>query len=85
MAYGGSQDRGQIVATTAGPSYCRSNVRSELSLQPTPQLTAMSEARDRTCILMDPSRILSSLSHEGNFLGTTPTAPSMEEITANNS
>ena len=39
MAYGGSQARGQIGAVTAG--LCHSNARSELHLQPTPQLMVM--------------------------------------------
>ena len=47
-------------------------VELELPLQPTPQLRAMlclnpqSEARDQTHILMDTSRVLHLLSHNGN-------------------
>ena len=41
MAYGGSQARGLIVAVAAGLCQCHSNARSELHLQPTPQLMAM--------------------------------------------
>ena len=39
VAYGGSQARGLIRTVTVG--LCHSNARSELHLQPTPQLTAM--------------------------------------------
>ena len=55
MACGGSQARGLIGAVATGLHHSHSNARSELHLQPTPQLTAMpifnplSEARDRTC------------------------------------
>ena len=38
-AYGGFQARGQIGAVATGLCHCYSNVGSELSLQPTPQLT----------------------------------------------
>ena len=61
MAYGSSQARGQIGATTAGLGH--SNAGSEWNQRPTPQLTAtpdpypLSEARDQTCTLMVPSRI----------------------------
>jgi len=41
VAYGGSQARGRIGAVAASLCYSRSNVRSKLCLQPTPQLTAM--------------------------------------------
>ena len=41
MAYGGSQARGQIGATAAGLHHSHSNARSELCLQPTPQLMTM--------------------------------------------
>ena len=40
MAYEGSQARGQIGATAAGLHHSHSKARSELRLQPTPQLTA---------------------------------------------
>ena len=40
-AYGGSQARGQIGAVAASLRHNHSNARSELSLWPTPQLTAM--------------------------------------------
>ena len=40
VAYGGSLVRGLIGATTAGLHHSHSNGRSELCLQPTPQLTA---------------------------------------------
>jgi len=41
MAYGGSQARGLIGAVANGLRHSHSNLGSELSLQPTPQLTAM--------------------------------------------
>ena len=40
-AYRGSQARGRMGAVTAGLHQSHSNARSELHLQPTPQLTAM--------------------------------------------
>ena len=40
-AYGGSQARGLIEATAAGLRQSHSKARSELCLQPAPQLTAM--------------------------------------------
>ena len=40
VAYGDSQARGQIRATTAGLHHSHSNARSKPRLQPTPQLTA---------------------------------------------
>ena len=49
-----------------------SNARSELHLQPTPKFVAtrilnpLSEARDRTSILMDTNPILNMLSHNRN-------------------
>ena len=39
-AYGSSQARGRMEATAAGLLHSHSNIRSELHLQPTPQLTA---------------------------------------------
>ena len=62
-AYGSSQVRGQIRATTAGLPHSHSNTGSELCLQPTSQLMQCgilnlpSEARDQTHNLMVPSRI----------------------------
>ena len=41
MAYGGSQARGQVRATTAGLLHSHSNAGSEPPLRPTPQLKAM--------------------------------------------
>ena len=41
MAYGCSQARGPIGAVAADLHHSHSNARSELRLQPTPQLTAM--------------------------------------------
>ena len=63
MACGSSQTRGQIRATAAGLHHSHSDVGSKLHLLPTPQLTATPDPRpteqgqDRTCILMDTSRI----------------------------
>ena len=45
MAYGSSQTRDQIGATAAGLCHSHSNAGSELSLQPTPQLTAIPDPR----------------------------------------
>ena len=39
-AYGGSQARGPIGAVATGLRHSHSNTKSELCLQPTPQLTA---------------------------------------------
>ena len=64
MAYGGSQARGPIRAVAAGLRHSHRNTGSKLRLWPTPQLTdceqcwilnPLSEARVRTCILMDTS------------------------------
>ena len=41
MAYGGSQARGRIRTIAAGLRHSHSNTRSELSLRPIPQFTAM--------------------------------------------
>ena len=41
MAYGGSQARGRIGAVAASLHQSHSDARSELRLQPTPQLMAM--------------------------------------------
>ena len=58
-AYGGSQARGRFRATAASLHHSHSNARSELYLQLTPQFVAtlglLSEAKDQTCILMEPS------------------------------
>ena len=61
QAYGGPQASGQIGAVAAGHSH--SQVRSKLCLVTLPPLGAMpllnplSEAKDRTCILMDAGQI----------------------------
>ena len=60
MAYGGSQARGWIRAAAPGLCHSQSNVGSEPHPRPTPQLAvsdSLSEARDRTCVLMDTSQI----------------------------
>ena len=60
-AYGSSQARGQIRAAAAGHSH--SYAGFEPCLQPSPQLTAsgilspLSEARERTHVLTDTSRV----------------------------
>ena len=62
-AYGVSQARGLITAVAARLGHSHSNTRSEPRLRPTPQpqqcriLNPLSEAGDRTCILMDPSQV----------------------------
>ena len=57
-AYGGSQVRGPIGATAAGLHHSYSHVGSQPRLQPTRQiLNPLSEARDRTPILMDASEV----------------------------
>ena len=62
-AYGGSQAMGLIGAVAAGLHHSHSNTGSELSLRPTSCswqcwiLNPLSEARDRTCGLMDTSQI----------------------------
>ena len=60
-AYGDSQARSLMGATAASLHHSHSNTRSKPCLRPTPQVTAMlsplSEARDGTCILMDPGWI----------------------------
>ena len=58
--YGGSQARGRIGAAAVGLCQSRSNARSKPRLQPTPQLTATPEARDRICNLIAPSPIVSA-------------------------
>ena len=58
-AYGGSQARVLIRATATGLHHSHSQARSELHLQPTPQLTTtpdpLSKTRDRTQNIMVPS------------------------------
>ena len=58
-AYGNSQARDHTGATATSLHHSHRNVGSELHLRLTPPLTATldAEARDRTRILMDPSRI----------------------------
>ena len=54
-AHGGTQARGRIGAVAASLHHSHSNARSELCLQPAPQLpilNPLSEARDGTCVLM---------------------------------
>ena len=64
LAYGSFQARGQIGATSAGLYHSHSNAGSELCLcdlhhssQLCRILNLLSEARDRTCVLMDPCRV----------------------------
>ena len=70
VAYGGSQARGPIGATAAGLCQSHSHMGPEPHLRPTPQLTAtpdpLSEARDRTHIIIGPSQVCYPLSHNGN-------------------
>ena len=62
-AYGGSQARGTIGAVETGLYHGQSNAGSDPHLQPTPQLrqlrilNPLREAKDRTYILMDASRV----------------------------
>ena len=56
-AYGGSQARDPIRAVAAGLHHRHSNTRSELQARQCRILHPLSEARDRTHILMVPSRI----------------------------
>ena len=64
------QARGQIGAAAAGLHHRLSNAGSRPRLRPTSQcyqiLNPLREARDRTCILMDPSQVHYLLSHNGN-------------------
>ena len=72
MAYGSSQGSGQTGAAAAGLHHSHSNARSELRLQPIPQLLATLDSQptergqDQTLILMDTSWVLNLLSHNGN-------------------
>ena len=75
-AYRSSRARGRIGAAAASlphsHSRARSEARSELHLQATPQLTEhrvfnpLSEARDRTPVLTDISWVRNPLSHNGS-------------------
>ena len=73
-AYGGSQARDPIRAAAAGLHHSHSHARSQPHLWPTCSLwqcrilNPLSEARDRTFILMDTSRVLNLLNHSGNSL-----------------
>ena len=79
MAYGGSQARGPIGATAA--SLCHSNIRLELCLQPTLQLTEtqdpypLRKARDQTLNLNVPSWI-----HFWCDMTGTPSISSLDTI-----
>ena len=72
--YGSSQARGWIRAAAAGLHHSHSKARPEPRLQPmlelvaTPDLNTLSEASDRTRILMDTSQMLNPLSHKGQEL-----------------
>ena len=74
VAYGSSQARGHIraIAAAVGRRDSHSNTGSEHHLQlpcslwPCQILNLLSEARDRTCILMDTSWVLNPLSHNRN-------------------
>jgi len=71
-AYGSSWAKGQIRAAAAGLHHSHSNARSEPRLWPHHGsrqhwiLNPLSDARDRTCILMNASRILNPLGQNGN-------------------
>ena len=73
VAYGSSQPMGQIrlaaaVYTTATAMLDPSHICDPgCGLQQHQILSSLSEARDRTCILMDTSHVLNPLSHNGNF------------------
>ena len=75
MAYGSSQARSQFGATAASLHHSHNNVVSQLhlwlydlshSLWQHWILNPLSEARNRTHILMDTSQVLNPLSHNGN-------------------
>ena len=63
LAHGSSQARGGIGAVVSSLCRSHSNVRSKTHLRPIPQLRALpivnplSKAIDRTCVLMDSSRV----------------------------
>ena len=68
-AHGGSQARGPTGAAAASlhHSHARSEPRS-VTYNTAAHGNGVSEARDRTRILMDTSRVLNPLSHNGNSL-----------------
>ena len=69
LAYRSSEARGQIEAVAADLQHSQSNARSELSLQSTPQLTAVLDPLThsvRPGILMDTSCVRNTLKHNGN-------------------
>ena len=73
MAYGSSQARGRMGATTTDLGHSHSNARSELAsvtyiaaLGSAGSFNPLSKARDRIYILMDTSRILNLLNHNRN-------------------
>ena len=75
MEYGSSQARDRTGATAASLLHSHSNMGSKWHLQPMQQLGAtprslnpLSKTRDQTHILMDTSRVLNPLSHNGNTL-----------------
>ena len=75
MAYGSFQTKGQIGAVAASLHHSHSKVRSDLSLvcdlhcslQQCQIPDPLREARDRTCILMEASRICFCCATEGTF------------------
>ena len=72
MTYGSSQARGGIGAAAAGLYHSHSNADPSClcdlckNLAATLDTNPMSEARDRTHILMDASQVLTPCSHNGN-------------------
>ena len=74
MTCASSQARGRIGVVTAG--LCHSHVTATLDLscicdlrhssRQCPILKPLSKARDGTCVLMDTSRIINPLCHNGN-------------------
>ena len=77
VAYGGSQARDRIRAIAASLHHSHSNEGSEPHLRPTPRswqcqiLSPWSEARDRTHVLMDASRVQKPLSQDRNSRNST--------------
>ena len=74
MAYGSFQAKGRIGAVAASLHHSHSNARSKLHLRPTPQLMAtpqilnpLSEATDRSFILMDIRWVCNPLSPPLDF------------------